>query len=148
MKVWELINPSDAITFEAPSLAVAATVTLTVGSGVYGADSEDGEKVPILALGDSEAVEAWVAQEFGGMTVEELFAHAKQAVPAALLSFVTGSRSDRKLFESALAKMFPDKREEYREVWEDAKRTSMNQITEHAHDLGRRMQDKAAKATA
>ena len=146
MKIWELTNPSDAITFEAPALGVAATVALMVGSGAYGAESEDGEKVPILALAGLEGVEDWVAEEFGGMTVEDLFALAKPAVPAALLSFVTGSRSDRKLFESALAKMFPDKREEYREVWEDAKRTSMNQITEHAHDLGRRMQDKAAAA--
>jgi hypothetical protein len=45
MPVYELINPSDCCTFEAPDDRVATMVTLLLGRGMYGAVRVDGSTV-------------------------------------------------------------------------------------------------------
>lgn len=52
MSRWDLINPSDSVTFETDDFALAALVTVLLGSGQYGARELEGDRVvPIMLLG-------------------------------------------------------------------------------------------------
>jgi hypothetical protein len=64
---YELGNPSDPYTFEAPSLLVASFVTLALGHGMYFAKPlcGDGPGVPPMAFKTTQARDAWAHDHFG-----------------------------------------------------------------------------------
>ena len=67
--LYELINPSDPVTFEAPDLKVAALVTIILGQGQYGAQPVDdsAEGVPImLFFGRCRMVDGTLARRTHG----------------------------------------------------------------------------------
>ncbi len=142
---YELINPSDAYTFYAPSLLIAACAVFIVGEGKYGAHRVDDEEdhVPLFLFGGHET---WL-KDHG---VEDLGAYIEAHRPeiaACLESFLIGDHADRVRMERVLdAIRDPADREAAREAWHDERRSSMNNIGLVAKRYAKILREKAAKA--
>lgn len=132
---YELINPSDPYTFIAPDKEVAALAVFTI-STLYGAKSKDGsEEIPIFIFGGSAE---WYHKEFG-RTPDEGLADRRKQVAGALESFMYGHFEERKRYEAALrAITVPEKREEFKSVWQDG-HSSLNDIGTFAHEMAKRI---------
>ena len=142
---YELINPSDKITFEAPNYESALLATLMVGKGAYGADPIDDsgdviegeEDVPIFFLG---GLDEFVAER--NISLKDIKAQYHDDIVLTLKSFCTGSMNERTLFDAALKAITDDDaRKEFIANWDDKQRSSMNQITNRAHALASSMED-------
>ena len=60
---FEVVNPSDYCTMDAPDLKVAAVAVILFGEGYYGLTGIDcNEGVPVFIFGGHEA---WFSQQFG-----------------------------------------------------------------------------------
>lgn len=121
MKLFEVVNPSDPITFEADDPDIAKLAALMLGRGRFGVTSEDGEEVlPLYIFGmseeEAERVVAPLAEK--GKTRD-----GKLALVAALDSFAVCSLSSRKALRAALG----NDREALKR-WNEEKRSSMNNI--------------------
>ena len=136
---YELINPSDPYTFEADDFEVAALTVFSI-STAYSAEAQDGcEGVPLFLFGGASE---WYAERFGRMPDEGL-TEKKLAVAKALESFMLGSFEDRRRYNAALEAIDdPEKRKSFMHEWQDG-RSSMNNIGEYAHRLGKSIQLKA-----
>lgn len=158
---YELINPSDAVTFIAPSLPAAFLAVMLVGGGHYGTnvlddqghrlDTPEGaerhpDEVPMFLFGGAQAWghERWPEHVPPGSTdnwgTALIEAHRAELV-ATLRSFCTGSWRDRQLFDAALAAIDdPAKRVAFIADWDDKKRSSLNGITNRAHAIADRLE--------
>ncbi len=73
---FNLINPSDAYTFEAEDMEVAAVMVCLLGDGKYGADeigkgASNGNHVPVFLFGGHDE---WFVRKFG-MNFEDTGRH-------------------------------------------------------------------------
>lgn len=128
MKLFEIINPSDPITFEADDPDIAALAGLLLGRGRFGVEAEDGAQVLALYLfGMSPEEEERVVKPLAekGKTPE-----GKAALVAALDTFAVCSMSSRKAMRAALG----SDREALKR-WNEEKRSSMNNICGRAAKL-------------
>lgn len=146
--LYELINPSDPVTFEAPDLKVAALVTIILGRGHYGAEPADdsAEGVPIMLFGDPTEwwTERWPEEPMGGAGDRDALRLA-----AALRSVCYGGKNDRQLYDSALQAITdPEKRAAFVAEWNDRKRSSMNDIMGRAHSIAARLESQMQEAQA
>lgn len=145
MPVYELINPSDPYTFEAPNIEVAGVcaVFLSTGFGaINGVDGDDErERTPVLfgweewlkdrgIMDASGSMEAWLAQH-----VDE--------VADAYDSFLIGGMDRREDVLSMLAELPEEKREAWRAKRQDRNRSSLNQIGERAYQLAKQIRKRA-----
>lgn len=132
---YELINPSDPYTFEAPDLEVAALVVglLSPTFGAVSKNRKEEEEVPVFIFG---GYEEWYKETFSKSPDEGLMAR-KTEVGQALLSVMLGKFEDREKYNAALEAIDdPAKREAFMEKWQD-KRTSLNNIGGVAHAIGK-----------
>lgn len=132
--IFEVINPCDPVTFEAPDLESAAVAVILLGRGQLGAQCVDDKdiEVPLLFLGGAEE---WAMKQFGTSLATLVSLHTKAAIPV-LRSFVTGSVGTRKLYKAAMKHIPSEKgRAEFRREWDDDKRSSLTEITNVAHRL-------------
>lgn len=139
--LYEIINPSDACCFEAPSLEVATLFVLLVSEGKYGAcpeKEEDGHKeVPLLFLG---GLDEWWEREVGTAEFSEVLKDKRAEVIASLESTFYGTFKDYYSYKKALELIdSEDNRKKYIEHWSDLRRTSVNNIVGYAHSLAERM---------
>lgn len=133
--IYELINPSDAITFEAPDLKIAGLVTILLGEGAYAANPEDDtqEGVPLMIFDGPE--EWWNAHFSEEPWQDSAKTFAAQLVPA-LRSVCCASFSQRRLFDIALESIDdPEKRQGFIDKWNDMNCTSMNNIVGRAQEF-------------
>ena len=141
--IYNLINPSDPITFDAPDLKTAALVTMVLGSGRYAAEPEDNstEGVPLMMFGGG--LEWWSAHF--DEPLDGSFDRNAAPLAAALRSVCCGSKTDRHLFDSAL-RAIPDQsaRDAFVAEWNDRKRSSMNDIMGFAHRVAAKLEGGAA----
>lgn len=143
--IYDLINPSDPITFEAPDLKIAALVTIVLGGGQYAAEPEDDgtEGVPVMMFGGGPE---WWSAHFD----EPLDGAGDRdgvRLAAALRSVCCANRVDRRLYDSALRAITdPAAREAFVAEWNDQKRSSMNDIMGRAHHVAAKLEAAAAKA--
>lgn len=84
---FNLINPSDPYTFEAPDLITAAVSVCLLGSGKYpadalGDDADKGNNVPAFLFGGHDE---WFQARFGG-TFEAVTERMLKEQPAALVA--------------------------------------------------------------
>lgn len=130
-KLYELINPSDTITFYAPDDEVAIACALIVGRGQYAASDEDGNNVGGMAFSD---MEKWITEWFGSSDgLDTLLTERKAEVVEALESFATMSRAARHVYDTAMEHITdPAVRTAFKAQIQDRERTSMNNITEFA----------------
>jgi hypothetical protein len=134
--LYELIQPSDAVTFHAPDDNVARAVCLMLGNGQYGINNEAGEKVDafLIFCGEEKATErlhSW----FGPDVAAWMKAHEPE-IAEALESVMTISTRERGMFERALSAIDdPAKRKAFRDETHDRNRSSMNNIAGRAWKL-------------
>ena len=131
--LYDLTNPSDDISFIAPSHEAAVLAVLMVGRGMYGAESEEGDEIPMCL---DRNVDEYLEGIFGeGSGYPELFKVHFSDVLKTLQSFVTVSAERRGVYDKALELIPPFKRAEFVEYWEDTHRTSVNNITKYAQHV-------------
>ena len=151
--IYDLINPSDDITFDAPTFESAAVAVVLLGLGRFGAkpevdESPDGaflhREIPLLTLGPYDKKDKWLLDNFGVQSNEDYTAFIDRHhtdVVATLRSFATVSVKERRIYDLALSKITePDKRAEFLAEWDDENRTSLHEIVNHAHQLAERME--------
>lgn len=137
MPVYELINPSDKITFEADSDQVAAAITIVIGSGAYGAvDAGGASACPLMLFGSAEEIQASIRQLLG-CDLGPFIRDHMDACCRALESFASVSLSDRAALMAALGDAGP----EALSRWNEQKRTSMNRICAHAEQQAARWRE-------
>jgi len=126
MTLYELVNPSDAYTFYAPSIEVAAACAVMLSPG-FGATpvSGDGESTPIL-FGWQE----WLDDR--GINSEWVNEHRNE-IAEAYDSFLIGDAAKRADVESMLEMLPEDKRREWRDQRQDRCRSSLSRIGEAAY---------------
>ena len=141
MNTYEIVNPSDAVTFLAPDDQVAQAAVLLVGHGNYGLhDVTDGKSrnVPCLLLLVPPAVsENLLVEWFGPGSLVGFFDARWPEVSAALASAQNIDAAHRSDYESALSRMTPEAAEAYRREVEDRHRSSLNEIVKYAWNLAR-----------
>lgn len=142
--IVELINPSDAITFEMDdamdNLAIAGVAIILLGQGAYGLEDMEGKTVvPLMLFG---GVEKWL--EARGIASMKFFVETNAEKIAAFLETICyGSAEEREAVEVACGRMTPEKAEEHRAWWNDKKRSSLNDIGKNALALANALRNKA-----
>ena len=138
--LYELINPSDPITFYADTLAAATGAVVLIGRGWYGAEPEDEgyTTVPLMSFMGAEAFQQWFQERFDA-PVDDLsgfLSYYRKDIIQALRTFATASFAERQLYDVALAAITDsDKRAEFLAQWDDIKRSSLNDIVNKAHKI-------------
>lgn len=146
--LYEIINMSDPYTIECPNLEIAAVACVLLGQGQYGLtpveQPEDGidRGVPLMLFGNAQA---WFQQQCGGdfsVVFARVLATQREALAACLDSVLIGKPDERSGVSKMLA-LLPEKAKqvEARDIWHDARRSSLN-------DIGRRAWEIAAKLRA
>ncbi len=114
-RLYELINPSDRITFRA-TVAEAAFIESRMSSAMYFVEDCETGKPPHIEDIQQQYDSLW----FDG---ERLASYA-----AAYRSFLVGSQSERELFEEAVSHMSDEEAAAYRARYHERRATSMNDI--------------------
>lgn len=141
--IYELINPHDPYTFEAPDAQVAALVCLLLGGGAYGADPETDEEedrwgVHIFCKGDDVEAEF---QERWSMSIDTSMRTRKDDVAAALRSLMIAGRAERSGIKAAMeACPTQESRDAFVATYEDKKRSSLTELAGRARDLADRVE--------
>ena len=135
MPVYELINPSDPYTFEAPNIEIAGVAACLLSSGFGAEDLTPGsdESSPVL-FGWEEWLKARSIDEAWVKT------HAIE-VADALDSFLIGDLADREDAGEVLRLLPEDEREAWRSQRQDRRRISMNKIGEAAYAMAKRFRN-------
>jgi hypothetical protein len=147
--VWEIINPSDAYTIEAPDFRTAAAAVLVLGEGKYGLrpeDEDEGESMPLFLFGGHEG---FLATHFGGEDgLGEFIRDNPGPLADAFDSVLLGRFDRRRDYKAALAAIDdPVKREQFRDAWHD-NRSSLNDIGGRARDIARHLRGRAGTTEA
>lgn len=146
--IYELVTPSDPITFTASCNAVAYAVALYLGSGKAGCTREDGEKLDcLLMFAGEEATKKSILDNLG-MEFKDFMESNHDDVVAAFESFAYGSIDDRRQYDDAIAAITDAaKLAEFKAKHEDRKRSSMSRWVKSAWDIAAALRNrKAAKA--
>lgn len=140
LMLYEIINPSDPVTIEAEDLEVARAACLLLGRGAYGLrDADDNEALPLFIFGSDEAFEAWEKAE--GFSIERVMGAKLTEVIACLRSAMCCEMRDRIAIRAAVGDD-PEALARYN----DARRSSLNDICGRAFAIAKGMERKAAKA--
>jgi hypothetical protein len=145
-KLYEIINPSDPYTIEAPSLDVAFVACLFLGTGQYAFKplDEDGEEIPLFIFG---GMEAWCAEHleegFEAVVTRVTTEPAKRKELADCFdSCLIGRREDRNAYRAGLELIDdPAKREQWRDRWHDDRRSSLNNIGARAFEMASKLRE-------
>ena len=127
--IFELVNPSDAVTFECEDVRVACVAVLVLGEGKYGLTDTKGDSVlPLFMFGGMDPVNAWFKEQHDIDDVMEWMNAHLEEMATFLDSMVYGSVKERQLFLDAVSKMNAEDAADFKEKWFDQKRSSMNNI--------------------
>jgi hypothetical protein len=134
-KLFEIINPSDEATFEAPDERIAVLATVLLGEGRYGVRGADGDVVmPPILFGWPDGA------KFGGVglgDVNDAVDSNLIAIAEALESIALVSLRDRRALLASGADL---------SRWNEEKRTSLNDFAKYARNLASRLREKEASA--
>lgn len=135
--IYEIINPSDAVTFHAPDDTVARAVVLLIGRGMYGLEGPNGSVSCLLAFASDvqtqQALREWFGDEESGLS--RFVDQHRDEVLAALDSVQNVSCDKRKEYDDELLALLEEKREAYRKKTESKNRTSLTCIVKHAWEM-------------
>ena len=148
--IYEILNPSDAVTIEAEDSLLASVVVIILGEGAYGLyDEDDRAVVPIFRFSDPEKLIRWLSDN--GITAEkmdEFYAKNGEEMATILESVVYGKISDRKAILGLTDSMTKADKIKALAKYNDSKRSSANDISAAAHALAKVFRQKAAAAQA
>jgi len=140
--IYEIINPSDAMTIEADDDRVAAAVGILLGEGKIGVTSEDGRDVlPLLLFGGEKYVNEFLERLYPEKLSEFIDSNL-EPIAKCLESIVYGCVSDRKAIVAAVG---IDASPEAMARFNDAKRSSLNDFSAYAHSLAKRLREKLSE---
>jgi hypothetical protein len=145
--IYELANPHDPYTFEAPTDRVAALLCMIVGGNAYGAEGEKGHTAwPVMLFADGEAVEAEFQERFGTGIKEAVEADCELLATALRSLWITG-RAERVGVAAAL-KACPtqEARDAFVTAYEDEKRSSLTDLATRARSYADALEKQAAEA--
>ena len=126
-EIYELVNPSDAVTIEAPSDFVAGLVGVLLGEGKYGVRREDGESACPLFIFNAEAKFAqWLGEHGHAHLADALETHLPDVI-AGLRSVVYGTLRARGGIVAAVQASGGDMKAALA-AFNDSQRTSLNDI--------------------
>ena len=137
--LFEVINPCDPYTLEAPNLELAAVAIALIGEGQMALKEIGGDaEVPLFLMGSH--LDEWFQERFG-KTFEQALEQATSGVNMHQLievldSMVVGDEDERKEFlekHSAIAS--PGEREDFRWQWHEEKRSSLHKVAEYAWQM-------------
>ncbi len=132
MSTWELINPSDQITFTAESHELACIAVGLIGEGKYGATELEGAgaSVPLWLFGGTDQ---YFQTTFGRKSFEDaLDLCDKAAVADVYDSFLIASFRERAAFEEEMNALPEIERPAFKADWQNKRRGSLNNICHHA----------------
>lgn len=140
--LFEIINPSDPYTIEAPDLKVAAVACVLLGNGKLGFQGIDCEaEVPLFLFG---GYDEWFTKHCGGdfkSVMAQVTESRLSELADCLDSVLIGDAAHRKSFQKGLELIDdPVKREH----WLDERRSSMDNIGGHAWSIAKQLREKAA----
>jgi hypothetical protein len=152
--IYNLINPSDTITFLAPSKKIATLLCIALADGKYAANaySEDdkrleAEDAPLLMFADEAAI-CGALQEPPESLDSVLERHEAELITA-LESMAYVNVGDRPLYDAKLASLADAaERKAFIEEWDERKRTSLNAIVKAAHRMAAAMRKPGSKERA
>lgn len=146
--IYEIINPSDAVTIEAQDSVLASIAIIVLGNGQYGLYDEDGRTVlGIFALSKPEKLIEWLRDNGVEDTkMDEFYAKNGEEIATILESVVYGNISDRKAITALTESMTRSDRLKAMAKYNDSKRSSMNDIGSAACDLAKGFRKKAKEA--
>lgn len=153
MKLYEIVNPSDPVTFHAPDDATAVGVAVCLGEGAYMASRcSDGENVGGFALfASKEQTDDLTRAWFGGLTLGEWLdvPANRSALRVALLDCATMGAGERATYDDACAALaeLPDKLAAYKAGVQDRNRGSMNNIVGRAWKMAERLAAREKETT-
>jgi hypothetical protein len=147
-ELYEIMNPSDAYTCTAESDTVVTIAMLMLGRGLIGA-KRDGCEEAFGLLMFCPDIDAWWAEHFPGEApLREFHAGWVAQVADCLDSVLIGSKRHRVLYEETLAMLPEERHADFRAMWHDKHRDSMNDIGARAwalaEGLRRRLREEAA----
>jgi hypothetical protein len=140
--LYEVINPSDGITFRTDDTKIAIALATLLGEGQYGLEDENGNgDYPTMFLFmDEEQINERLKPHFN--STKEMFDYVKANVDdfiKAIDSLATVDIAGRTDYEKALEHIKDEKdREKYKEWFNDKHRSSMNNIYGYALTLRKR----------
>lgn len=156
MICYDVINPSDSVTFLAPDRTIALAVLVFVGEGHYVGKPLERDGRPIdpaedealyvpMFWGDGSYEAWWRANGWAEEPIEQALRDRKAEIVAALRSCAYGNLEDRKTYESACAAITDASNlERFKREWEDRRRSSMNRIVQRAWAYADRIEKQEA----
>lgn len=139
-RIVELVNPSDAITFEMDDVKVAGVAILFLGRGAYALTDAEGKTVVPLGLFGTN--ETWLKEQ--GIDLDTFILANLIPIAEFLESVCYGHIAEREAFEVACSRMTTAKAAEHRAWWNNKKRTSLNDIGKGALALAKQLRKKSA----
>ena len=147
---YELVTPSDTVTFAANDDLIAYAVTLIVGQGKAGItkltdknldNQENFPYQPFIAFMNKHHSDMIIQDAFGCKLeeyVEDI--EVRKKIAECMNSFAYGDLESRIVFDEAMEAIDdPAKREKFRKGHEDRNRTSMSQIVKGAWDYAEQL---------
>lgn len=129
---WELINPSDKITFTGDDFKLVVIAVCLVGDGAYGGKEIQGTRsTPFFLFG---GVDEWFIENYGSNFEDTFKSSDKEQLANILDSFTLGNYADFIDFNNKTKDMDAIKLKEFKEAWND-KRSSMNNICARAWEI-------------
>lgn len=140
LRIFAIINPSDALSMRAPSIEVAAATVLLLGEGQLGAESwsDQFECTPVVF-----GWQPWL-QAHGMDPLNLWFDAHNDEIVAALNSVLLGSPEERDAIEKALADLPAEARQGFLKRRNDRRRSSLMDWEGRAHAIGRMLRDRHA----
>lgn len=145
MELYELVTPSDAITFRAKDDKTAFMAAVLLGNGKAGCHKENGENIPSMMMFSRQPdkdITDYLAMP-GNDWVNQNSDHLSQS----LLTFQYTSLSERKDYEDQLAALPDDQKQSFAAKWEDDHRSSMSQWVLSAWKYGHHLAKKPTPET-
>ena len=125
--IYELIQPSDLITFETDDeQSLIAGILMLFRNGMIGLENieEDGHVVPLFYFWEEKSIESWLLSRFPDGFNSYMADDSNMVKMADSLGSILYTR-DRELFDDAIKNMGKEEAWEYRKKYNDKHRTSM-----------------------
>jgi hypothetical protein len=139
--LYEIINPSDAYTIEAPDLEIATVACVALGNGQYAftpiTNDPDERKleVPLFLFGDhDEFCKQHFDTDLDGV-VSRVLDTRRTELADCLDSALIGSAADRREFDMMTAGDTPEQRTAKRDARHEQRRSSLNDIGGRAYAI-------------
>ena len=138
---YEVINPSDKVTFVCEDPIIAAVVIILLGKGQYGGDchEDDNKCVPLFMFG---GFEDWWKEHVGDTKIADYIAQNTPTISEALESCMCMGIEQRKAIAKAKEHMTEEQYRKYIAEVNNDHRSSMNDICGRAFEIAKRLKEK------